>query len=60
MDNFEWIFGGAAKFGLYECNIQTQERTARKSVWLYSQISMKKELTREMIDEFEAGPSPTP
>jgi beta-glucosidase len=56
MDNFEWIFGGAAKFGLYECNIHTQERTARKSAWLYSQISMKKELTQEMIDEFQAGP----
>ncbi len=56
MDNFEWIFGGAAKFGLYECNTQSQERTARKSAWLYSQISMKKELTLEMIDEFLAVP----
>ena len=56
MDNFEWIFGGAAKFGLYDRNIQTQKRTARKSAWLYAQICMKKELTQEMNEKFQSGP----
>jgi beta-glucosidase len=56
MDNFEWIFGGAAKFGLHSRNTQTQERTARSSAWLYAQICTKKELTREMIEEFQSGP----
>lgn len=55
MDNYEWILGGAAKFGLYDHNIKTQERTARKSAWLYSQICKEKELTQEMIEEFHTG-----
>lgn len=52
MDNYEWILGGAAKFGLYKHDVKTQERTARKSASLYAQICTEKELTREMIEQF--------
>ena len=52
MDNFEWNEGESANFGLYHCNFRTQERTARKSAELYAQICRKKELTKEMAEEF--------
>jgi beta-glucosidase len=52
MDNFEWLEGESANFGLYHCNFRTQERTARKSAELYAQICKKKEVTREMIEKF--------
>jgi beta-glucosidase len=30
IDNFEWAEGWAMKFGLFECNLETQKRTLRK------------------------------
>jgi hypothetical protein len=53
---FEWIFGGAAKFGLYERNAETQERRPRRSAGLYAQLCMNKELAQEMIEEFRVDP----
>ena len=47
MDDFEWTLGGAAKFGLYQCNFKSQERTPRKSAELYARICMTKELKDE-------------
>jgi beta-glucosidase len=52
MDSFEWLDGESANFGLYRCDFRTQERTARKSAELYAQICKKKELTKDMIEEF--------
>ena len=52
MDNFEWNEGESARFGLYHLNFHTQERTARRSAELYAQICERKELTKEMIEEF--------
>lgn len=52
MDNFEWNEGESAKFGLYHCNFNTQERTVRRSAKLYAQICMRKEVTNQMIEEF--------
>ncbi|MHB8062874.1 MAG: glycoside hydrolase family 1 protein [Ruminiclostridium sp.] len=49
MDNFEWLEGESAKFGLYECNFRTQERIPRQSAELYARICKEKELTEEMI-----------
>lgn len=55
MDNFEWLEGETTDFGLYDCNFGNQERTPRKSAWLYSQICKRKELTKEMIEQWSAG-----
>ncbi|HEY5563212.1 MAG TPA: family 1 glycosylhydrolase, partial [Clostridiaceae bacterium] len=49
MDNFEWLEGESAKFGLYECDFRTQERIPRQSAELYAQICKEKGLTEEMI-----------
>jgi beta-glucosidase len=50
MDNFEWLYGETGNFGLYHCDFKTQERTARKSVVLFSEICSNKELSEKMID----------
>lgn len=42
MDNFEWISGESANFGLYDCDFTTQERIQRKSGALYSFICSHK------------------
>ncbi len=55
MDNFEWLEGESANFGLYKCNFDTQERTPRHSAELYAMICKEKELTEEMIQSFNAG-----
>ncbi|WP_010248945.1 glycoside hydrolase family 1 protein [Acetivibrio cellulolyticus] len=52
MDNFEWLDGQEANFGLYHCNFETQERTIRPGGNLYSMICKEKKLTDEMMDEF--------
>jgi beta-glucosidase len=41
MDNFEWDEGYAKKFGLYEVNFKTQERTLRKGAYAYKEIVEK-------------------
>jgi beta-glucosidase len=52
MNNFEWLYGETGNFGLYNCNFHTQERKAKTSANLYTELCNKKELTMEMIDEF--------
>lgn len=43
MDNFEWLEGESARFGLYHCDFRTQTRTARPSAELYTEICCRKE-----------------
>lgn len=43
MDNFEWLEGQTANFGLYHCDFDTQKRTARKSASVYADICKNKE-----------------
>lgn len=38
MDNFEWALGWEPKFGLFEMNQKTFERTPRKSAYYYAKI----------------------
>lgn len=52
MDNFEWVEGESAPFGLIHCDFETQKRTLRKSGRLYAEISEKKALTVDMIKRF--------
>lgn len=47
MDNFEWLEGESARFGLYHCNFRTQVRTARASAKLYTRICRTKEIRGE-------------
>lgn len=43
MDNFEWLEGQTTNFGLYHCNFDNQERTARSSAEVFAKIcSVKK------------------
>jgi len=52
MDNFEWLEGESANFGLYHCNFRDQKRTIRRGGKLYSMICKENKLTDEMIQEF--------
>lgn len=53
IDNFEWTYGEIARFGLFECDFKTQKRSARKSAEFYSRICAKKELSKDMIRDFD-------
>jgi beta-glucosidase len=50
MDNFEWLEGEAARFGLVEVDFETQKRTIRKSGRFYAGICGTK--------RFAGGPFP--
>lgn len=50
-DNFEWALGPTYKFGLYECDLETKQRTARPSAKLYASIAHRKELTSIKTDQ---------
>ncbi|HWQ78589.1 MAG TPA: glycoside hydrolase family 1 protein [Anaerovoracaceae bacterium] len=52
LDNFEWNEGESARFGLYQCDFDTQKRTARKSAELYARVCKNKGLTQKTIKEF--------
>lgn len=41
-DNFEWILGPTFRFGLYECNLETMERSKRKSADIYTKLAYEK------------------
>jgi beta-glucosidase len=38
MDNFEWAFGYAMRFGLVDVDFETLERTPRDSAWWYRDV----------------------
>ena len=50
MDNFEWLEGFSARFGLYETDFETQKRTLRPSGRFYAQLSQYRAVTAEMLD----------
>ncbi len=47
-DNFEWHLGPTRRFGLYACNLQTRERTARPSAGIYSTLAHSRLLPDEV------------
>ena len=62
-DNFEWAEGYAAKFGLMECDLATQERRARPSARLYAEICRTGDLpdaTPYRATEGQARPASAP
>ncbi|MCX7709430.1 MAG: glycoside hydrolase family 1 protein [Clostridia bacterium] len=52
MDNFDWVEGESAPFGLIHLDFETQKRTVRKSGWFYSEICEKNAVTEEMIEKY--------
>ena len=49
MDNFEWVEGESAPFGLIHCDFETQKRTIRNSGRLYADIIKENGVTEAMI-----------
>jgi beta-glucosidase len=52
MDNFEWLEGLSARFGLVEVDFNTQERKIRKSGEFYAEVCEHKGVTEEMIRKY--------
>ena len=52
IDNFEWVEGESARFGLIENDFQTQKRTIRKSGRLFADIAKERGLTKEIIKKY--------
>ncbi len=52
VDNFEWAEGWLTRFGLIALDVETQERTLRRSAHLYSALAHANALTPEMVAEY--------
>lgn len=52
MDNFEWLEGESAPFGIVQCDFATQERTVKRSGEFYSKIIKNKGVTQKMVEEY--------
>ena len=52
VDNFEWERGWTQRFGLWELDIETQERHKRPSADLYTDICKAKGLSSEMVAKY--------
>ena len=51
-DNFEWLEGESARFGLVHVDYETQERTIKKSGEFYSEIIKNGGVTKEMLEKY--------
>ena len=51
-DNFEWLEGESARFGLVHVDYETQERTIKKSGEFYSEIIKNGGVTKEMLGKY--------
>ncbi|MCX7881739.1 MAG: glycoside hydrolase family 1 protein [Brevinematales bacterium] len=52
IDNFEWIEGESAPFGLFANNYDTQTRTWRNSARFYQEICRTRTITQEMLSRY--------
>jgi beta-glucosidase len=52
VDNFEWIEGWSAQFGLYSLDRATQERTPRASAEIYSRIATTNSLPAFLLSRY--------
>lgn len=50
VDNFEWLEGFTARFGLVHLDTKTMQRTVKKSGAFYTQMIQNKGVTQEMAD----------
>lgn len=53
-DNFEWLEGESARFGLVHIDYETQERTIKKSGEFYQRMIEEHGVTEEMYEEYVA------
>ncbi|HHT88846.1 MAG TPA: glycoside hydrolase family 1 protein [Clostridiales bacterium] len=51
-DNFEWIEGESARFGLVHVDYETQKRTVKKSGKFYTEMIKENGVTKDMYDEY--------
>ncbi|NLK28710.1 MAG: glycoside hydrolase family 1 protein [Clostridiales bacterium] len=51
-DNFEWVEGESARFGLVYVNYETQERTIKTSGKFYTRMIEENGITEEMYKEY--------
>jgi beta-glucosidase len=59
VDNFEWDAGWDLRFGLYELDVVTQARKARRSGHFLAEIARRNGLDRQTIVQYGAlGLSP--
>lgn len=56
-DNFEWLEGNYARFGIVNTNFETMERTVKRSGEFYSKIIKNRGVSGEMYDEYVANES---
>lgn len=54
-DNFEWVEGNFARFGIVHTDFETLERSVKRSGEFYSEIIKNHGVTEEMFDEYVAG-----
>jgi beta-glucosidase len=52
MDNFEWLEGLSAKFGIVAVDFETLERTIRMSGWFYADIVKHHGVTEKMLQQY--------
>ncbi len=52
VDNFEWAQGWDLRFGLYQLDQKTQERTLRDSGRLYKRIAEANAITHDMVEQY--------
>jgi beta-glucosidase len=55
VDNFEWNEGWTRRFGMWELDTESQERTRRPSADLYASICRENGLTSEMVRQYAPG-----
>ena len=54
-DNFEWIEGYSARFGLVHVDYETQARTVKRSGEFYRQMAAQGGVTQALYDAYVAG-----
>jgi beta-glucosidase len=52
VDNFEWERGWTQRFGLWELNTETQQRTPRPSAQLYAEICKGGAITPDLVNQY--------
>ena len=57
-DNFEWVEGVSARFGLVHVNYDTQERTVKDSGDFYRQVIAQGGVSEELWQRYCGGAYP--